>query len=94
MTSQPEFTDHFFDRHFATPGLINGVAVLGIFDRKFEEFGLPSSDQETHRITYRVKRTDAINAHHEDIVTVAGTEYSIVSIEPVYDGNTVVLVLN
>ena len=95
MTFKNDITndlDIFFDDdEFATEITFNSETILGIFDNEFAvavegEMGIESTAPQV-----LVKDADITGAAHGQIMTIDGTDYKIIAIQPDGTGTTVVL---
>lgn len=79
-----------------TPGVGSPSTVNGIFDREYVEILDNDADAGVsgYKPTFLCRSSDVSSAAYGDGVTIAGTDYVVIDIEPSSDGAMTKLILN
>ncbi len=88
MAFSENFNEFFDTDDFAVEATHDGSTLLGILDREYVEVG----NIEGEHPVFQCAESSVTTAQHGDTITIDGTAYTIVGIQP--DGTgTVILVL-
>ena len=89
-----ENLDIFTKGEFASPALIDGVEVWGIFDEEYAQaFGINNFNSEGRAFSFQTQTSEITEVKHGSKVELDGKVYEVIQIQPIDDGKLTDLIL-
>ena len=89
-----ENLDIFTKGEFASPALIDGVEVWGIFDEEYAQaFGMNQFNSEGRAFSFQTQTSELAAVNHGSRVELNGKGYEVIQIQPIDDGILTDLIL-